>query len=193
MRVSWRKMVWPVVALLLCGVSYTVYVQTAGTPGRAAARARGCCLCHNWEEPLPSLRHWRPGESLRSVIAERLAQEHPLLQRGAEDELTTFVTDAQLPALMKLQAGAPGQALYMAKCAVCHGRDGMGKPGSYPPVRGSEWLMKEDELPIILTQGLHGPISVKGETWDKTMRAPGLKSQEEVQDVIRYLRSELAK
>ena len=135
------------------------------------------------------LRTWQPGQPLSPVLAERLQQVHPLLSFGAVEPLTDVLYKRQLAALARDRAGAPGAALYVAKCAACHGRDGLGRPGEYPPLRGSEWLVTEpSRLPEILTRGLQEPITVRGEAWDKTMRAPGLSSPQEVQQVVEYLR-----
>src|ERR1017187_6129500 len=35
---------------------------------------------------------------------------------------------------------AHGKQVYEFVCGPCHGADGMGKPGQYPPLAGSEWI-----------------------------------------------------
>lgn len=176
--------------LALLVAAYVLYAELGGSAAETVARRRLCMLCHALpEEPLACLRSLQPGEPVSPVLAARLQQVHPLLSRGAEEELAAVLYHRQLPALARLRAGAPGAALYAAKCAACHGKDGLGLPGEYPPLLGSEWLVAEpSRLPEILTQGLQEPISVRGESWDKTMRAPGLSAPEEVQQVIDYLR-----
>src|SRR5882672_8069869 len=37
-----------------------------------------------------------------------------------------------------------GKALYEKNCGICHGTDGLGKPGQYPPLSGSEWVNAKD-------------------------------------------------
>lgn len=180
-------------AALLLG--YAAYVELGGAPGESIARQRACMLCHALPtEPMPCLRSWRPGQALTPLVEKRLRQVHPLLARGAEEELAKLLAAYQLPALAQQRAGAPGEALYMAKCAACHGKQGAGQPGEYPPLIGSEWITAEpSRLQEILTHGLQEPITVKGEAWDKTMRAPGLSSPEEVQQTIDYLRKTFAR
>lgn len=178
--------------LLLLGLCYALYVQVGGPAPELPLRARGCMLCHDLRAPLPLLRSKKPGEPLRPLLQERLSAAHPLLSRGAVPELADYLATAQLPALAELRAGAPGQALYLAKCAVCHGRTGEGLPGEYPPLRSSAWLTDEpSRLPEILTRGLSERIEVRGEVWDKTMRPPGISSPQEVQLIIEYLKAEL--
>ena len=193
MRLWLHSLAWATASLLLCALGYTLYVEAGGPAAQKPARARGCFLCHDLSAPLPGLRHWEPGSPMHAPLQKRLQTVHPLLSRGAEAELTELVANMQLPALMHQRAGTLGKNIFMAKCAVCHGKDGKGAPGEYPPLRDSEWLIEEPgRLPEILTHGLHGPISVKGEAWDKDMRSPGLSSPEEMEEVIRYLRGEFA-
>jgi cytochrome c oxidase cbb3-type subunit 2 len=37
-----------------------------------------------------------------------------------------------------------GPALYIAYCSACHGLDGEGRPGTYPPIKGSGVVNKDD-------------------------------------------------
>ncbi len=58
------------------------------------------------------------------------------------------------PAGVKVESG---EAIYMARCAVCHGESGEGKPGVYPPVAGSQWVSGPPErLAAILLDGMQG-------------------------------------
>ncbi|HCU86443.1 MAG TPA: dehydrogenase, partial [Verrucomicrobiales bacterium] len=51
-----------------------------------------------------------------------------------------------------------------AHCATCHQPNGGGLPAAgFPPIAGTEWMLKDDERLIKLTlKGLIGPITVKG-------------------------------
>ena len=52
-----------------------------------------------------------------------------------------------------------GQAIYMIRCAVCHGRDRQGRPGMYPPLAGSEWVSgPPDRLAALVLDGVQGPL-----------------------------------
>src|ERR1035437_9740121 len=37
-------------------------------------------------------------------------------------------------------AGSANGAEVLMRCAVCHQQTGLGMPGAYPPLAGSEWL-----------------------------------------------------
>ncbi len=185
-------------ALLLLAVAWVLWTETSDTPGERAFRARGCVLCHPSafaDELLEPLRRWQPGQPVTAPVRERVAAAHPRLSAGAERDLADFLVERQRPLLAASHARNEGERLFIAKCAACHGRDGAGQPGSYPPLLGSEWLTEPEKsarLPEILTQGLQGPITVKGEAWDATMNAPGLGGAEQVQAVIDYLRTRFA-
>src|SRR6185503_6317006 len=58
-------------------------------------------------------------------------------------------------------------------CSQCHQPNGLGLPGQFPPLDGSEWLNTESaERAIrIALNGLTGPIEVKGAQFNNTMLA----------------------
>lgn len=192
---TWLKIArWAAAATAVVGLGYAAYVLVGGPERESAVRARGCQLCHHWsDQPMEGLRNWKQGEPLRPLVEQRLRAAHPFLHRGAEEELVSYLLHQQMPLLVQQHAGAPGKELYVAKCAACHGRNGMGAPGEYPPLRRSEWITEDPQrLMEVISEGLQGPISVKGEAWDKTMRAPGISSPEQAQQLINYLRQEFA-
>lgn len=52
-----------------------------------------------------------------------------------------------------------GHAIYMARCAVCHGENGEGRPGMYPALAGSEWVDGPPErLAAITLDGMEGRV-----------------------------------
>ncbi len=178
--------------LLLLAAGLTLFVEGADCAGERAYRARGCGICHDnfSSKLLRALQGWKPGEALRPRVRAALAAEHPWLTRGAEVELAEYLIAQQYTPLAAEQTSGKGERLYRAKCAACHGRAGEGQAGAYPPLQQSEWLsdpVKRARLPEILTEGLQGPITVKGESWDSIMNAPGLRDEAEREAVMRYV------
>lgn len=184
-------------ALLATGLSLWVWVEGGGTPGERTARSRACVLCHGneWQQKrIPSLRQWQPGTPITPQLQETLQHKHPKLSHGAAPELAEWLARQQLPLLAENSAQSRGEALYRAKCAVCHGNNGEGQEGAYPPLLGSEWLTDEpSRLPEILSRGLRGPIYVRGELWNTTMLPPGLNNDAEIQAVTEYIRQRFTK
>jgi len=85
---------------------------------------------------------------------------------------------------------ADGRAVYQASCAACHGAQGRGQPGFYPPLAGNPDLWKDGRLPILVVlHGLAGPIEVAGARYDSAMPPFGHLSDEQIAAVIGYVRS----
>ena len=79
-----------------------------------------------------------------------------------------------------------------ANCIACHQPTGLGLPGAYPPLVGSEWAIGPDERIIrILLDGLSGPITVKNTQFNNSMPAFGTQLRDEqLANVLTYVRSE---
>ncbi|MGB7293017.1 MAG: cytochrome c [Thermodesulfobacteriota bacterium] len=89
------------------------------------------------------------------------------------------------------QAKVDGQSVFTNICAACHQANGQGLPGAFPPLAGSDWLVKDPETPIrIVLYGLSGTIDVKGATFNNIMPEWGSRlSNEEIAAVLTYARS----
>jgi mono/diheme cytochrome c family protein len=87
-------------------------------------------------------------------------------------------------------ATANGAELF-TRCAACHQATGLGVPGAYPPLSGSEWLLNNPEVPIrIVLHGLQGPITVKNTSFNNAMTPFGDQlSDAEIAAIITYERS----
>ncbi len=84
----------------------------------------------------------------------------------------------------------PAETLYRQHCAACHGADGQGVPGRYPPLVDTRWVLEDDErLILIVLHGLRGPIEVHGELYDELMAPLGHRlSDEEIAAILSYVR-----
>lgn len=76
-------------------------------------------------------------------------------------------------------------------CAACHGASGGG--GTCPPLAGSEWVIGDDTqaLAMIILNGLNGPITVKGQSYNLVMAKPGSYDAKQLASLMTYLRSGL--
>ena len=73
----------------------------------------------------------------------------------------------------------PGKELFLSggACAVCHGINGEGQVGVYPPLAGSEWVNgPEERLIRILLHGLQGSITASGKQYNAAAM-PGMSSR----------------
>jgi mono/diheme cytochrome c family protein len=86
---------------------------------------------------------------------------------------------------------ARGKKLYEQNCGVCHGVDGLGKPGQAPPLAGSEWVMAKgvQRLTHIPLTGLAGSILVEKQSWNLQMAAMGAALPDaDLAAVLTYIR-----
>ena len=82
-----------------------------------------------------------------------------------------------------------GAVVFRGACAACHQLDGRGQDGLAPPLRDSEWVTGPSErLVRIALHGVRGPIEVDGKTWDLEMPGQGHLSDQELAQVLSYLR-----
>ncbi len=83
---------------------------------------------------------------------------------------------------------APGQEPYLRWCASCHGNAGEGKPPTFPPLAGSEWLDLPDEgLAMIILYGLRGEIEVAGRTYRGYMPPMQHLSDQDIAEVVVFM------
>jgi mono/diheme cytochrome c family protein len=83
-----------------------------------------------------------------------------------------------------------GKKVYDQYCMVCHQVDGQGVPNAFPPLSQTEYVTGDtDRLIGIVLNGLTGEIEVNGEIYNNVMVAHNFLSDQEVADVITYVRS----
>ncbi len=85
---------------------------------------------------------------------------------------------------------ADGAKIYKATCIACHQASGLGVPGQFPPLVGSEWVTgSEERLVRIILHGIVGEIEVEGETFSGAMPTWGPTfKDEELAAVATYVR-----
>ncbi|RTG95915.1 cytochrome C biogenesis protein CcsB [Thermus scotoductus] len=88
-------------------------------------------------------------------------------------------------------AQADGAKLY-AQCAGCHGANGQGIPGAFPPLAGhmAEILSKQggrEYLIKVLLWGLQGQIEVKGMKYNGLMPSFSQLKDEEIAAVLNHI------
>jgi len=82
-----------------------------------------------------------------------------------------------------------GAAVYARTCIACHQPTGMGLPPVFPPIANAPIVVGNPELPIkFILQGLMGPITVNGTTYNSMMPPVAGVSDAEIADVLTYVR-----
>lgn len=98
----------------------------------------------------------------------------------------------------KVQAGAPkasgkedrvkaGESVYKSNCMACHGAEGKGVEGAFPPLAESDFLNADHKRAIqAVTKGLSGEITVNGKKYNSVMPAVAL-NDEDVANVLTFV------
>jgi len=96
----------------------------------------------------------------------------------------------QKPAPFDLKASITrGKEVYNTYCISCHGDQGEGIEGAYPPLAKSDYLMADRKRSIQqVLKGITGEIKVKGVSYNSEMTGFDLNDQE-ASDVLNYIRN----
>jgi mono/diheme cytochrome c family protein len=103
--------------------------------------------------------------------------------------LTTYMGPNPPPKSQAQTAKADGNTVFQESCAACHGADGQGQPGYFPPLAGNSDLFKDRVFPVLVVlNGISGPITVEGQSYDSSMPAFDHLSNTEVAAVVNFVR-----
>lgn len=178
------------IAAILALLAPLVFAQDTGPlpegPGANLVYAK-CQQCHpisyvTESAGLPDFL-WRDTLSLMKQLGMQVTEteEEKLYQY-----LTTYLgTDP--PPEPEAASGEPaavdGAAVYAGSCAVCHGAEGQGGPGAFPPLAGhAAKLIAADRSypPLVVLYGLSGKIEIAGAAYNGVMPAWSQLSNEEI-------------
>jgi len=82
-----------------------------------------------------------------------------------------------------------GRNTYRMICAACHQVTGLGMPHVFPPLGGSDFLAADKARAIgVVLNGLMGPVTVNGETYRSQMPPQRQLSDQQIADVLSYVR-----
>jgi nitrite reductase (NO-forming) / hydroxylamine reductase len=83
---------------------------------------------------------------------------------------------------------AAGQTVYRNFCMACHGPEGKGLPGAFPPVASSDWIAANPgRLVDVVLNGLSGPITVNGQQYNAVMPAMPFLSDADAANVLTFV------
>jgi len=84
-----------------------------------------------------------------------------------------------------------GKELFLVSCGACHQPHGLGQEGLAPPLVDSEWVLGPPQRVVrIVLHGLHGPVNVKGKTFQLDMPALGVFEDDQIAAILTYIRRE---
>jgi len=81
--------------------------------------------------------------------------------------------------------------VYSTYCIACHQANGKGDGNRFPPLEQSDWVnYNTPRLINVILNGLKGPVTVKGESYNEVMPAHGnFLSDAQVAEVLTYIKS----
>ncbi len=87
------------------------------------------------------------------------------------------------------QGHEAGQAAYLANCAACHQPTGVGLPGAFPPLAGSDYLTDQGPTKVVesILRGLSGKLVVNGVEYNNVMPAMSHLSDADVANIVTYV------
>ncbi|MDA1048008.1 MAG: cbb3-type cytochrome c oxidase subunit II [Verrucomicrobia bacterium] len=156
-------------------------------------------------------RHIFPTLRAQKIVSylQSLGQNYELPEMAfvevKEDDHGEYHSDvnasaAALPKWLSDQI-ASGKEIYMkaapggGMCFTCHQSTGLGLPGQFPPLAGSEWVLGDKPTLIKIAMfGLMGPVKVKGTVYTSAMPPPGIPpgalTDQQIADVLTYVRND---
>ena len=91
--------------------------------------------------------------------------------------------------ILGVETTAAGAKVYETYCVACHQRDGKGDGSRFPPIAGTNWVSGNKRRVIsIVLHGLTGEIEVEGKTYNGVMPPHGFLTDEQVAQMLTYLR-----
>ena len=83
-----------------------------------------------------------------------------------------------------------GKTVYAKHCLSCHQADGSGVMNMNPPLQQTKWVL--GPKPILVKQilkGSHGTVEIDGDTFHNTMPAQPFLTDQQIADVLTYVRN----
>ncbi len=90
---------------------------------------------------------------------------------------------------MEKKLMAAGEKAYQLYCGACHQGDGKGDGSRFPPLAGSPTVIGDKKKLIeVVMNGLSGPLTVNGVEYNGVMPAHNFLKNEEVAQILTYIR-----
>ncbi len=141
-----------------------------------------------------SNRDWNKTNKYSNAADDRIIKISAFKGLKGQVEINQSVPEV-VPAAtgMLAQKELSGKLLYTKYCASCHQQDGTGLPDVFPPLLLAEQVAGTKSVFIdIVLNGRTGPMVVKGKTYDQAMPSFNFLSDDELIDVLTYVRSQFS-
>lgn len=89
--------------------------------------------------------------------------------------------------LLGLALATDPPAAYTANCSGCHGAQGQGVPGAFPPLANNPRAQDEAYVLKVIKEGLKGPLEVAGQTYNGQMPPMPQVNDADAKAIAQYL------
>ena len=194
---SWLRLVCFIAAALI--VTGYVYLSVRKAPNAEAERrlAQKALRADNSKKGLALINE--PGRNADGTYRIPVKDAAALI--AADVKVVAKIQAAAAPAPVAAPAAAGafvkasdeqmkrGLAVYSRTCIACHQPTGKGLPPVFPSIAETPIVVGNPELPIkFILQGLIGPITVGGMTYNSVMPPVAGVSDGDIADVLTYVR-----
>lgn len=93
-----------------------------------------------------------------------------------------------MAALLGLAVAADGAQLYSQNCTGCHGANGQGIAGVFPPLTNNPRMQDEAYVVKVIREGISGPLEVNGQTYNGVMPAMPQISETDAKAIAVYVK-----
>jgi len=108
--------------------------------------------------------------------------------RGRDTATEVHAAEAASAGQSRTERIAAGQEVYQTVCQACHGVEGQGLPGAFPPLAESDWIAaNEGRLAEVVLNGLSGSIEVNGQQYNAVMPPMAYLSDSEIANVLTFV------
>ncbi len=120
------------------------------------------------------------GKEVDSVYVSDLAAPAGAVASATQQEAAGTLT-------LETQVAA-GKTLFEGACSPCHQQNGLGVPGAFPPLAGSDLLSKDPKRAIeIALNGLSGEVSINGTTYNGVMPPQSQLPDDAIANILTYV------
>jgi len=194
---SWLRLVCFIAAALI--VTGYVYLSVRKAPNAEAERrlAQKALRADNSKKGLALINE--PGRNADGTYRIPVKDAAALIAADVKVVAKIQAAAAPAPAAAPAAAGAfvkasdeqmkRGLAVYSRTCIACHQPTGKGIPPVFPSIAETPIVVGNPELPIkFILQGLMGPITVGGMTYNSMMPPVAGVNDGDIADVLTYVR-----
>jgi nitrite reductase (NO-forming) len=127
-------------------------------------------------EARPEIYSGKQGDEV--YLSDKLSNPEAVATAAVASASGTLTKDQQVKA---------GEVLFKGTCSACHQESGAGIPTVFPPLAKSDYLLANRKRAIgIALNGLTGPVTVNGSTYNSVMPPMSQLNDDEIANILTF-------